>query len=219
MIGFWNVSVILTYLSLVAAVVGIRIAMNGNHIMAVVCLMIAGFCDMFDGRIARAIKRTEDEKVFGIQIDSLNDLVCFGVLPAVIAYSFGVDGVLGMMVCAFYVLAALIRLAYFNVTEQKRQQETDENRRYYQGLPVTTIAGLFPVLCMFKNVISSGFPGVIGDVFPIFLGIALTIIGLLFILNIKVPKPHGKIFYVLAVILAIYMLVFLFLAVTGRLVL
>ena len=51
--------------------------------------MIAGLCDMFDGKIASTMERTRQEKRFGVQIDSLSDLICFGVLPALIVYSGG----------------------------------------------------------------------------------------------------------------------------------
>ena len=56
-------------------------AVNGHLHLGVMCLAISGLCDMFDGKIARTKKnRTEVEKRFGIQIDSLSDIVCFGVL-------------------------------------------------------------------------------------------------------------------------------------------
>ena len=81
MIGFYNYTVILTYMGLASSLIGIYLAMSGSHItMAVIALMISGLCDMFDGKVARTRKRTDDEKKFGIQIDSLCDLICFGLL-------------------------------------------------------------------------------------------------------------------------------------------
>ena len=62
----------------------------------------------------------------GIQIDSLSDIVCFGVAPAVLCYCFGMRGVIGVAILMFYVLAGLIRLAWFNVMEEQRQEETAE---------------------------------------------------------------------------------------------
>ena len=80
MIGFYNYSVILTYISLLSSVFGMTQAIHGRFKAAVFCLALSGLCDMFDGKIARSMKnRTEDEKSFGIQIDSLCDVVCFGV--------------------------------------------------------------------------------------------------------------------------------------------
>lgn len=83
MIGVYDYTVIATYLSLLLGLGGLYSAAQNEPLDAMLCLMLAGLLDAFDGRIARTKKdRTEQEKRFGIQIDSLNDLVCFGVLPA-----------------------------------------------------------------------------------------------------------------------------------------
>jgi len=84
MIGFYNYTVILTYIGTMFGFVGMTYAWSGNLKMSLICLMVAGLCDMFDGKIASTMERTKPEKRFGIQIDSLSDLICFGVLPAVI---------------------------------------------------------------------------------------------------------------------------------------
>ena len=90
MIGVYDYTVLATYLSLAFGVSGILAAMNDSPYSALLCLMVSGLLDAFDGRIARTKKnRTEQEKRFGIQIDSLNDVVCFGVLPGVIGASLG----------------------------------------------------------------------------------------------------------------------------------
>ena len=108
--------------------------------------MFSGVCDMFDGNVASTKKdRTRSEKRFGIQIDSLSDLVCFGVLPSVIVYSLG-GSKLRVVACGVYVLCALIRLAWFNVDEESRQDFDTGRRKVYLGLPVTSAAGVFPLL-------------------------------------------------------------------------
>ena len=84
MIGFYNYTVILTYVSLIISSIGICFAGAGKPYLAIFCLILSGICDMFDGKIASTMKRTRAEKRFGIQIDSLSDVICFGVLPAVI---------------------------------------------------------------------------------------------------------------------------------------
>ena len=72
MIGFYDYTVVLTYISLASSVIGMTQAIHGRFKTAVVCLALSGLCDMFDGKIARTKKnRTEDAKSFGIQIDSL----------------------------------------------------------------------------------------------------------------------------------------------------
>ena len=85
MIGVYDYTVIATYLSLLLGLAGIYSAAQNAPLAAMLYLMLAGLLDAFDGRIARTkANRTDAEKRFGIQIDSLNDLVCFGVLPAAI---------------------------------------------------------------------------------------------------------------------------------------
>ena len=83
MIGFYDYTVIATYGALFIALHGIYSSAAGNPAAGLLCLICCGVIDTFDGRIARSKKdRTADGRRFGIQIDSLNDLVCFGVLPA-----------------------------------------------------------------------------------------------------------------------------------------
>ena len=83
LIGFYDYTVVLTYASMVSAVLGMVFAHKGAFGGAMLCLFLSGFCDAFDGTVARTKKnRTEDEKAFGIQLDSLVDVVSFGVAPA-----------------------------------------------------------------------------------------------------------------------------------------
>ena len=78
LIGVYDYTVILTYISLWISIGGMMLSLNGHLDLAVLCLALSGLCDMFDGKIARTKKdRTEIEKRFGIQIDSLCDIVCF----------------------------------------------------------------------------------------------------------------------------------------------
>jgi len=183
MIGFYNYSVILTYIGLGASIVGMTQVFAGNYKWAFFCLMISGTCDMFDGKIARAMKsRTDHEKVFGIQIDSLCDVICFGMLPAMIGYSMSDNKKLGVTAAMLLVLGAVIRLGYFNVMEQERQQQTTEHRKYYQGLPVTSVAIILPAVYAIGNRIGQ-------QHFPTALSIVMIIISFLFVLDFKVKKP------------------------------
>ena len=151
---------------------------------------------MFDGKIARTKKdRTEQEKRFGIQIDSLCDIVCFGVGPALICYCMGMKGVIGVGILMLYVLAGLIRLAWFNVTEECRQKETAENRKCYQGLPITSMAIALPILVVFRPFL--------GCDFRIALHAMVLLVGILFITNFKLRKPGNKTLSVLVVTMAV----------------
>lgn len=195
-LGFYDYTVVLTYISLGISVFGITMALEGNFRMAIFCLALSGLCDMFDGKIARTKKnRTEDEKNFGIQIDSLCDVVCFGVFQAMICYCLGVNTPAGVAALIFYSIASVIRLAYFNVTEAKRQTQTEENRKYYQGLPITSMAIILPFLYLMRRYYMIHF--------LIVIHIAVIIVGLLFILNIKVKKPQNPVRILLVVVVAL----------------
>lgn len=145
MIGVYDYTVIATYAALIISIQGIFASTSGRPEVGLLCLMACGMIDTFDGKIARSKKdRTEVGKLFGIQIDSLNDLVCFGVLPAVIGFSLGMTSLLSKLVLSLFALAALIRLAYFNVLEEQRQRETAADRVTYLGMPVTTVSVIMP---------------------------------------------------------------------------
>ena len=184
MIGFYNYTVILTYIGLESSVVGMGLAMQGKTLAALICLMFSGFCDLFDGKIARTKKdRTEDEKQFGIQIDSLCDVICFGATPAVIGYSIGATAWWQTALLTAFVLCGVIRLAYFNVMEGSRQKKTDEKLRSYKGLPITCAALIVPLVMCFGKIA--------GDAMPTVYSIALAITGACYIAPFTVKKP-GK---------------------------
>ena len=126
MIGFYNYTVILTYIGTISGILGIINAFNGNILNSIILLMVAGACDMFDGKVARSKKRTKQEERFGIQIDSLSDVICFGVLPAIIGYNIGMNKWYSIIILLYFALGGLIRLAYFNVLEEERQDKTKE---------------------------------------------------------------------------------------------
>ena len=196
MLGVYDYTVVLTYISLMISIGGMMLALNEHLDLAVLCLALSGLCDMFDGKIARTKKdRTEQEKRFGIQIDSLCDVVCFGVFPSMICYCLGVNTPAGVAALIFYSIASVIRLAYFNVTEAKRQTQTEENRKYYQGLPITSMAIILPFLYLMRRYYMIHF--------LIVIHIAVIIVGLLFILNIKVKKPQNPVRILLVVVVAL----------------
>ena len=134
------------------------------------------------------------EKRFGIQIDSLADIICFGVAPSLIAYRMGMNHIVGIAILMFYVLAGLIRLAWFNVTEECRQKETDEKRACYQGLPITSMAIILPLVVVFRPLL--------GKEFMVALHAAVLVVGLLFITDFKLRKPKNATLVVLVVIVA-----------------
>ena len=204
MIGVYDYTIVLTYLSLISGVVGIIISVTGvgHPDIGIFFLMVSGIFDAFDGRVARTKKdRSDFEKEFGVQIDSLTDLVCFGVLPAVIglgqlrrngiftelATRKSYEGnfyllILLLTITVFYVLAAMIRLAYFNATEDMRAEESRKTgKTYYIGLPVTSAALIFPL------VMAAHFYSSLDLTIPYF--VVMLITAILFVLNVRIKKP------------------------------
>jgi CDP-diacylglycerol--serine O-phosphatidyltransferase len=207
-LGFYDYTVILTYISLCSAVTGVftAIAGTGHPFIATTCLMISGLCDAFDGMVARKKKdRSELGKKFGIQIDSFVDLIAFGILPCAICYACYISHNLHgfvlsdkvaflkplamvklqiyIVIFCLYVLAALIRLAYFNVMEEERQKSTAEKRKEYEGLPVTSACLIFPTIILIQYILGDTI-----DISPLYV-FAIAVTGFLFISKIKVKKP------------------------------
>jgi len=202
MIGYYNYTVILTYFGLASGMCGIFAAIEHHPTTALICLMLSGFFDMFDGLVARTKDRTKNEKKFGIELDSLSDLVCFGVLPAIIGYSIGLNKWYFYIVLILYMLAALIRLAYFNVMEDARQEESTECRKSYEGLPVTSVALILPLLYPLITLL--------GQLTYLAYGALLLVIAVLFLSKIKVTKfkLKGMIALVIFGVLELLLLVF-----------
>ena len=187
MIGVYDYTVIATYLSLLLGLGGLYSAAQNAPLDAMLCLMLAGLLDAFDGRIARTKKdRTEQEKRFGIQLDSLSDLVCFGVLPAASGWSMDCDRLWFLATMSFFALCALIRLAYFNVTEELRQQETDECRKAYTGLPITSAALIFPVFFCFLDIFQRA------AILHGALLVVMALTGASFVMPFHIRKPRSK---------------------------
>ncbi len=209
MIGFYDYTVILTYLSMISATTGIMLCLNdiGHPYLGMFFLMFCGLCDAFDGKIARTKKnRTEQMKKFGVQIDSLSDLAAFGILPACIGiamlrssidfYNFPDIKFLHLAdkstiikivltgVAVLYALAALIRLAYFNVLEEERSKTEKGENKIFIGLPVTTAALIFPTILLIHIFCNANL--------TILYFIFLAIVGYLFISRIQVKKPTLK---------------------------
>ncbi|MDD4376528.1 MAG: CDP-alcohol phosphatidyltransferase family protein [Eubacteriales bacterium] len=197
MIGFYNYTVILTYMSLVSAMTGMTFAISGHFRLAIFCLALSGFFDMFDGKVARRKKdRTDNEKLFGIQLDSLCDVVAFGAFPGVFCYSIGLKGTLGMFAIGFYCVCGVIRLAYFNVVETNNFFSDEEHEKVYHGLPITSIAVILPLFFLLNFILTP-------KLFSLLLTFLLFAVGTLFIADFEMKKPSNKFLMVLVIIVAI----------------
>lgn len=205
MIGFYDYTVVLTYIGFASGIAGMFCASTRHLRLAVFFLALSGLCDMFDGKIARTKKdRTEEEKSFGIQIDSLCDMVCFGVLPIMICFKMGMRHIYSMVLLIFYGLAGVIRLGYFNVMEEKRQEKTDENRKYYQGLPITSMAIALPAFVVLSPLLPDH------QAFVAILHLMVAAVGALFVIDFKIRKLSAKELFLSVIAVAAAVAVILF---------
>ena len=205
LLGYYDYTVVLTYCGMLFAFCGILMSIGGRFLDAILCLLLAGVCDMFDGAVAATKERDERAKRFGIQIDSLSDLISFGVLPAIFVYMISEKDVVSGVIAAVYTLCALIRLAYFNVLEEDRQKETTEKRTSYLGVPVTTIAVLLPGIYMLFDL------GLLKQTVGFCALLVVVAAGFITPLHIKKPKIIGKICLLVIGIAEVIGMVFLFL--------
>lgn len=217
LLGVYNYTVVLTYVGMLFSFAGIHYVFSNNDksfILALLCLMISGIMDMFDGKVASTKKnRTDSEKLFGIQIDSMADIISYGVFPSLIVYSLAIGDIhypiehpiqsrIAICICALYLLSALIRLSYFNVDEMERQSKTSEGRHEYKGMPVTTVAVVMPAIFIISYFTGNARPPILPC-----LGL-LILLGILFITPFKMPKPKlfGKIILIIIGLIEFIML-------------
>ena len=121
----------LTLIGVCIGLTSIRFALDGRFEFAVVAIILAAVIDGLDGRIARLIKGTS--KV-GKELDSLTDMISFGVAPAFIMYFWKLNtlGRFGWLICLIYVICVALRLARFNVNSS---QEPSWRDNFFEGVP------------------------------------------------------------------------------------
>ncbi len=139
--GVFLVPATITSIGLLSGFYSMVSAVSGHFEVAAVMIVIAFVCDGLDGRIARA-SRTSSQ--FGVEYDSLSDVVAFGVAPAMLAYSWALRPIssLGIGVAGLFVLCAALRLARFNV------QTASADKSRFVGLPVPGAAVMISGLAL-----------------------------------------------------------------------
>lgn len=185
LIGVYDYTVILTFCSLAAAVIGMTRAMQGHFRWALVMLALCGLFDTFDGKVARTKKdRTEAEKLYGIQLDSLVDVISFGIFPVMLCHLMGMRTVWDIGLLVVYAVCGVTRLAYFNVLETDRQMNPTGEEKVFHGLPITSISVILPL-----TFLASFFIGRFD--FISILRVAMLITAFLFVLDFKMKKPKN----------------------------
>ncbi len=174
---------IITALAICAGLTGIRLAFEERFELAVAMVLVAVFLDAVDGRIARLLKSTTK---FGAQMDSLADIVNFGVAPALVLYAYLLDQVrsFGWIAAMIYAIAAGLRLARFNVMEE-RQTKASWQLDYFLGIPAPggAILVLLPVYLGFLGIETNALFAYLASVYTLLIA---------FLLVSRLPVYSGK---------------------------
>ena len=145
----------ITLIGVCIGLTSIKFAIDGKFAIAIIAILFAGLMDALDGRIARLIKGTSK---MGKELDSLGDVISFGVAPALIMYFWNLQYLdkLGWFVCLTYVVCVALRLARFNINSE---EETSWKDNFFEGMPSPAggIVVLMPLIFSFSG---------LGEFFP-----------------------------------------------------
>ncbi|MEL7567940.1 MAG: CDP-diacylglycerol--serine O-phosphatidyltransferase [Dehalobacterium sp.] len=156
-----------TLANLVFGILSIIYTMSEQYVLSGVMIILCMIMDVLDGKIARKLEVSSN---FGKELDSLADVVSFGVAPAILVYAQILVAYKwwGLVVIIWFIMAGALRLARFNI------QTTSG---YFQGVPITAAGSLMALLNMIPDKIS-----------PIVFLLSTAVLGLLMISKIRVPK-------------------------------
>jgi CDP-diacylglycerol--serine O-phosphatidyltransferase len=139
----------ITLIGVCIGLTSIKFAIDGKFTIAIIGILFAGLMDALDGRIARLIKGTSK---MGKELDSLGDVISFGVAPALIMYFWNLQFLdkLGWFICLIYVVCVALRLARFNVNSEESPSWKDN---FFEGMPSPAggIVVLIPLIFSFSE--------------------------------------------------------------------
>ena len=179
-IGEYGKFVYLTYFGTALSLVAMHFIIQGEMIWVMSCFIVSGLCDLFDGMVARSFDRTKAQEQFGIEIDTLCDMISFAALPAILLIVQGQFPLVNLFLAIIYVIAAVTRLAYFN---RETKKKVSDRATYFRGVPVTYGALVFPVGYLVSEWLKSGS-------FQYVLLLLAPLMAFLFIWDVKIPKPN-----------------------------
>ena len=177
---------ICSLLGLLSAIIGIYFAIQGNFPVAIIGVLWAVLFDWYDGIIARKMKgRTKVQGEFGAQLDSMIDIVSFGILPAIILLSYGNFNIWFLPGAFIIIASSAIRLSYFNVYGLI-------DSKTYKGFPLDNNVLILAFVFLFEGLFTqTAFSGIIY--------ILLTLLAVFNLSSIPTPKFGGKWVYALVV--------------------
>lgn len=180
---------------LLCAVFGIYFAIEGNFLASIVSVLWAVLFDWYDGIIARKMKgRTKVQGEFGVHLDSMIDIVSFGILPAILLLSYGNYNIWFIPGTFVIIAASAIRLSYFNVFGLI-------DSKTYRGLALDNNVLILAFLFLFESFFEH-------STFSIIIYVILMILSTLNLSSIPTPKFGGKWIYALVAYVLVMTTVF-----------
>jgi CDP-diacylglycerol--serine O-phosphatidyltransferase len=163
----------LSLASIACSIYSIINSFNNNFGLAASLIVASAVFDAFDGVVARLIHRTGN---FGVELDSIADVVAFGAAPAILGYCMGLDHPMEVMLLVAFVLASAMRLARFNILKVRGH--------YFIGMPTTANGWLIPLIYLILTSINVEWP-IAQLIYLLWFGFST----ILMISILKVPKP------------------------------
>lgn len=170
----WIKANIITLLGMVCAITGMLFCFIGKPGFSVVLLTISGICDGFDGYFAKKVRKPHQSSEYGVELDSLVDIVCAGVFPVVISMSLGFTHWYNLIIYVLFIMCGITRLAYYNVNS------SDKN--YFNGVPITVSTFLIPIVYLIFRNTAGKFTLMIA------LMVAFALLSIFYVVNVKIKK-------------------------------
>ena len=161
----------LTLMGVCVGLTSIKFSLDQNYTLAIIAIIFAALIDGLDGRIARLIKGTS--KV-GKELDSLTDVISFGVAPAFIMYFWSLSGLdkIGWLICLVYVVCVALRLARFNVNSNEQPSWRDN---FFEGIP-SPAGGILVLMPLIYEISGFSFFGISSNTIVPFLFVAISLL-------------------------------------------
>tara|TARA_B100000287_G_scaffold435282_1_gene502825 strand:+ start:1941 stop:2666 length:726 start_codon:yes stop_codon:yes gene_type:complete len=125
---------VITLTGLSLGLSSIRFTLESDFNLAIVCILLAGVCDVLDGMLARHLKSESD---LGAQLDSLSDFLSFGIAPGILIYTsiFNQDSRIGAFAALAFIIFSCLRLALFNVKLEESKSSEGKSEHFFNGIP------------------------------------------------------------------------------------
>ena len=195
-IGYFNYADLITMSGLIFSIIACFLIAQSHYIISMIFYVLALVCDTVDGTVARKLNlKNAHEKSYGIQLDSLCDMVSFGVVPCVMAFFLGYNSPFDVAIYALFSVCGAIRLAHYNADAVLATPETKHD--YFIGVPIPHSAIYFILMLDLHllTVSADGVNTVIHWLFRLF----FLALGIGFILRFRFPRPNKNVMMFLGI--------------------